>query len=211
MIKHLLLIIGSLLQLSLHSQIIPDSSLLKARAPEHFTVQFTTTKGSFRMEINRDWSPLGADRIYQLIQSGFYNDNGLFRVQKQYVVQFGISNKKDVNAFWDKHPIHDEPVKSSNLKGTVSYARDGAETRTVQLFINMKDNYKLDTVNYNNLRGFTPVGKVISGFDVIESFYGEYGFEPANHQDSIMVKGNAYLKKLFPEIDYILKAVIVNE
>ena len=99
----------------------------------------------------------------------------------------------------------------SNLRGTLSYARDGAETRTVQLFINLKDNYKLDTINYNNLRGFPPVGRVISGFDVIESFNGEYGFEPANHQDSIMVKGNAYLNQLFPRIDYIIKAMIIKE
>ena len=196
---------------SLHSQIIPDSSLLKTRAPDHFKAQFTTTKGSFTIEVNRDWSPLGADRLYQLIISGFYNDNGLFRVQKKYVVQFGISDKKEVNEFWDKHPIHDEPVKQSNLQGTLSYARDGAETRTVQLFINMNDNYKLDTVNYNNLRGFPPVGNVIAGFDVIESFYGNYGFEPANHQDSIMVKGNTYLKKLFPNIDYITRVVIIKE
>jgi peptidyl-prolyl cis-trans isomerase A (cyclophilin A) len=206
-----LLFVAFLVQMSLASQVLPDSTVLNTHAPERFKAQFVTTKGSFVIEVLRYWSPLGADRLFQLITTGFYNNNGVFRVQKEFVVQFGISDNKEVNQHWDKLPIHDEPVKTGNLKGTISYARDGAESRTVQLFINMKDNFKLDTVNFNNLRGFPPVGKVISGFDVIESFYGEYGFEPANHQDSIMVQGNSYLQRLFPKIDYIIKAAIIKE
>ena len=168
-----------------YSQAIHDQALLKAHAPAAFTASFKTTKGDFIMEITRALSPEGADRLYQLIVSGFYNNNSLFRVQKGYVVQFGIGDIREVNYFWDKKPIYDEPVQTSNLKGTVSYARDGLNSRTSQLFINLKDNYKLDTVNFNGLRGFPPVGKVISGFEVIENLYGGYGFEPANYQDSV--------------------------
>ena len=191
------------LSFSLMAQQVPDTSILAKRAPERFRAEFRTTKGSFTIEVIREWSPSGADRLYQLIQSGFYSDNAIFRVQKNYVVQFGIGNNKEMNHFWDIQPIEDEPVKSSNLKGTLSFARDGAKSRTAQLFINLKDNPKLDTVNYNNLRGFPPVARVISGMEVIESFDGEYGFEPARHQDSVMVKGNAYWKALFPNLDYI--------
>jgi len=151
------------------------------------------------------------DRLYQLIQTGFYYNNSIFRVQSNYVVQFGISDTKVVNEFWDKRPIADEPVRESNLKGYISYARDGANSRTAQLFINKKDNSKLDTVNYNGLRGFPPVAKIIEGFEVVESFYGGYGFEPANHQDSIMLYGNAYVKKHFPEVDYILSVEILEK
>ena len=190
---------------------IPDSSILKIKAPESFKVKFVTTKGSFTIEAYRSWSPEGVDRLYQLIQTGFYNNNSIFRVQSNYVVQFGISDTKVVNVFWDKRPIADEPVRESNLKGYISYARDGANSRTAQLFINKKDNFKLDTVNYNGLRGFPPVAKIIEGFEVVESFYGGYGFEPANHQDSIMLYGNAYVKKHFPEVDYILSVEILEK
>jgi cyclophilin family peptidyl-prolyl cis-trans isomerase len=93
----------------------------------------------------------------------------------------------------------------------ISYARDGGETRTAQLFINLKDNFKLDTVNYNGLRGFPPIAKIVEGFEVVESFYAGYGFEPANHQDSIMVYGNAYVKRHFPEVDFILSAEILEK
>ena len=200
-----------LFSISLLAQLKPDTSILQIKAPDSFKARFNTTKGSFTIEACRAWSPAGVDRLYQLFQTGFYNNNSIFRVQKDYVVQFGISDDKLVNEFWEKRPIMDEPVLKSNLKGTISYARDGANSRTVQLFINKKDNYKLDTVNYNGLRGFPPIAKIIEGFEVIESFYGGYGFEPANHQDSIMKSGNAYVKKKFPEVDYILSVEILEK
>jgi len=210
--KRFLILFSMLVMIStLSGQIIPDQSTIKARAPGTFSAMFRTTKGNFTIEINREWSPAGADRLYQLLMTGFYNENALFRVQKGYVVQFGIGNIKDVNSFWDKRPIPDEPVKTSNLKGMISFARDGMNSRTAQLFINLKDNFKLDTINYNGLQGFPPVGKIISGFEVIESLFAEYGFEPANHQDSVMIYGNGFLKKKFPGLDYIIEAKIIGE
>jgi cyclophilin family peptidyl-prolyl cis-trans isomerase len=191
------------------AQVMPDQSTLMAHSPANFKAVFKTTKGEFTIEVHRDWSPMGADRLYQLLMTGFYNRNSLFRVQKGYVVQFGIGDSKEINYFWDKRPIPDEPVITGNLKGTISYARDGMNSRTSQLFINLKDNYKLDTVNFNGLRGFPPVARVVKGFEVIEALYAGYGFEPANHQDSVMQQGNAYLQKRFPELDYIKEAFIV--
>lgn len=191
------------------AQIIPDQSMLMARSPSSFKAVFHTSKGEFTVEVIREWSPVGADRLYQLLATGFYDQNLLFRVQPNYVVQFGISDKKEVNFFWDKRPIPDEEAKTSNLKGTISYARDGKNSRTTQLFINLKDNFKLDTINFNGLRGFPPVAKIISGFEVVEALNGEYGFEPANHQDSTMVHGNAYLKRIFPRLDSIIDVSII--
>jgi cyclophilin family peptidyl-prolyl cis-trans isomerase len=207
----LLLVIFHFTLLHGFSQVIPDQSLLMAHAPSKFQAVFKTTKGIFTVEVYRDWSPIAADRLYQLLATGFYNNCGLFRVQSGYVVQFGIGDIKEVNTFWDKHPIADEPVMTRNLKGSISYARDGINSRTSQLFINLNDNYKLDTINFNGLRGFPPVAKIISGFDVVESFYPGYGFEPANHQDSVMINGNDYLKKKFPLLDYIIETQITGE
>lgn len=210
-LHHLLLILLFCLSAhSLQSQSVPDTSLLNLKAPDTFQAEFITTKGNFTIEAYRSWSPQGVDRLYQLIKSGFYKDNCIFRVQPEYVVQFGISNNPDANHFWDKLPIADEPVIGNNLKGVISFARDGANTRTAQLFINTKDNFKLDTINYNGLRGFPPIAKIISGFEVVEAFNSKYGFEPANHQDSVMVQGNEYWEKKFPGMDYIKEAKIIE-
>jgi cyclophilin family peptidyl-prolyl cis-trans isomerase len=187
----------------LRGQGFPDTTILQVIAPDTFRAVCTTTKGEFIIEAVREWSPQGVDRLYQLITSGFYNNNCLFRVQPEYVVQFGISDNPGANTFWDKRPIPDEPVVGHNLKGVISYARDGKTTRTAQLFINKKDNYKLDTIDYNGLRGFPPVARIVSGFEVVEAFNSQYGFEPANHQDSVMLKGNAYWEEKFPGMDYI--------
>lgn len=209
--KQLVLLVSIMLSVAMDAQVIPDQSTMKARAPATFRAMFTTTKGDFTLEVIREWSPAGADRLYQLLTTGFYNQNALFRVQKGYVIQFGIGNEKAVNSYWDKRPVPDEPVIAENLKGTIAYARDGLNSRTAQLFINLNDNHRLDTISYNGLKGFPPVGRIISGFPVAESFFSGYGFEPANHQDSVMIYGNAYLKKKFPELDYIIEAAIIGE
>jgi len=193
-----------------NAQSIPDIETLGISSPPVFHAIFHTTKGDITIEVIREWSPQGADRLYQLLKTGFYNNNGVFRVQPGYVIQFGICDLKEVNSFWDKRPLKDEPAKVLNLKGTISYARDSVDSRTVQLFVNLKDNVKLDTVKFHGLRGFTPVAKIISGFDVTDKLYSGYGFSPTNYQDSVMVSGNAYLKKHFPDIDYILSAEIIK-
>jgi peptidyl-prolyl cis-trans isomerase A (cyclophilin A) len=194
----------------LQSQHVPDTSILQVISPDTFRAVVVTTKGEFTVEAVREWSPKAVDRLYQLVTSGFYSNNCLFRVQPEYVVQFGISDHSEANFFWDMRPVPDEPVVGHNLKGVISYARDGKNSRTAQLFINMKDNFKLDTVDYNGLRGFPPVARIISGFEVVESFNPKYGFEPANHQDSVMVHGNAYWEEKFPGLDYIIELKIKN-
>jgi peptidyl-prolyl cis-trans isomerase A (cyclophilin A) len=206
-----LLLFGFFFLLNLQGQEMPSAEVLKLKAPDRFKAEFKTTKGTFIIEVNRSWSPLAADRLYQLFKTGFYKGNAIFRVQKGYVVQFGISDSSAVNAFWEKHPVPDEPLKVPNLSGTLSYARDGKDTRTTQLFINLKDNFKLDTVNYNGVRGFPPVAKIISGFETVESFYNGYGFEPANYQDSVMAYGNSWLRKQYPELDFIIDAKILKD
>lgn len=193
---------------SLSSQVFPDHAVTQLKAPEIFRATFETTKGTFVVEAIREWAPAGVDRLYQLLQTHFYDSNCLFRVQKGYVVQFGISDHQAINRFWEDRPIPDEPVKQSNLTGVISYARDGPGTRTVQLFINLGENAKLDTINFNGLCGFPPVARIISGFGVVEQFHSEYGFEPANHQDSLLKYGNRYQVEHFPGLDYILRARI---
>lgn len=184
---------------------------LKKQAPETFNARFETTKGNFEIEADRSWSPKGVDRLYQLIQSEFYTDIALFRVVPDFVVQFGIHNDSILNKSWESYKIPDEPTLEPNVEGAISFARGGEESRTTQIFINLKSNSpRLDTIFYSGVRGFPVIAKVTKGMDVVNSFYKDYGNEPATKQDSIQIKGNDYLRKNYPELDYITKAYILK-
>lgn len=181
------------------------------QAPEYFKARFETTKGNFDIEAHREWAPLGVDRLYQLIKSGFYQDIALFRVVPDYVVQFGIHNDSSLNNAWRKFPLQDEPVIEKNIKGTIAFARAGKNTRTTQIYININNNSpRLDTLSNVGVSGFPVIAKVTDGMDVVLSFYDEYGNQPARRQDSIRIRGNDFLKRNYPELDYLKKAYILK-
>ena len=183
----------------------------KEKAPEYFKATFETTKGNFEIEANRIWSPYAVDRLYQLINNGYYTNIAIFRVIPNFVAQFGIHNDSTITKAWKKSKVLDEPVVESNLKGTLSFARSTPGTRTNQIFINLKDNTRLDTFYSKKVKGFPVVAKVIKGMNVAESFYNGYGDDLTNKQDSISDLGNMYLKKNFPNLDYIIKAYITDK
>ena len=175
----------------------------KAKAPAKFKVKVTTTKGDFVVEVTRSWAPLGADRFYNLVKLGFMQDLGFFRVAPDFVVQFGIHGDPRVAAAWRDAKIKDDPrTKHSNEKGTLTFAMAGPGTRTTQFFINFKDNQNLDTM------GFPPIGKVIQGMNVVETINKEYGELP--QQRLVQSEGNAYLKRVFPRLDYIQSATLLK-
>jgi cyclophilin family peptidyl-prolyl cis-trans isomerase len=189
---------------------VPDNSILQVRAPESFKAKFTTTKGVFVIEAVRKWSPYGADRVYQLVTTGFFNNSLLFRVEPGYLVQFGVAEKYWVNRFWDRLKIVDEPMQQLNKKGMISFARGGKDNRATQLFINMADNPDLDTTVRYGVRGFTPVARVISGMETLMKLNGQYGRLPAKIQDSLYKYGNRYFEKKFPGLDKIISAKIIR-
>jgi peptidyl-prolyl cis-trans isomerase A (cyclophilin A) len=176
---------------------------LKAKAPEEFDAKFSTTKGDFVIHVTRAWAPLGADRFYNLVKNHFYDGASLFRVVAGFVVQFGLGPDPAVNKVWETASIKDDPVKSSNKKGFITYAMAGPNTRTTQVFINLGDNVRLDSM------GFAPFGEVTSGMVAISQFYADYADQPTGHQDQITSQGRSYLDKNFPKLDLITKAVIV--
>lgn len=179
-----------------------DPSKLTEKAPETFSVQFDTTKGNFTVEITRSLAPNGADRFYNLVKSGYFKNIGFFRVVPNFMVQFGIHGDPAVSAKWREANIQDDPVKGSNTRGTITFATAGPNTRTTQLFINFGNNTFLDN------QGFSPFGKVTSGMDVVDKINAEYGENP--NQGQIQMEGNAYLKKGFPNLDYIKSASIIQ-
>jgi peptidyl-prolyl cis-trans isomerase A (cyclophilin A) len=176
-------------------------------APAVFQVNLDTSKGAVVIEVHRDWAPRGADQFYTLVKSGFYDGDRFFRVLPRFVVQFGINDDPKANALWANANIPDDPVRQHNVRGTVTFATAGPNTRSTQVFINMRDNRALDA------QGFAPIGKVISGMDVVESFYSSYGeMAPAGGEgpdpSQIEAQGNAYLESRFPRLDYIKKATL---
>ncbi len=184
-----------------------DPSALTEQAPEAFKAQFNTTKGKIVIEVIRSLSPKGADRFYNLVRSGYFKDVAFFRVIPGFMCQFGIHGDPAVSAKWREAKIGDDPVKGSNTRGTITFATAGPNTRTTQLFINFGDNANLDGM------GFSPFGKVLEGMDVVDKINGEYGEGAPGgrgpNQGRVQTEGNDYLKKDFPNLDYIKSASIV--
>ena len=186
----------------------PGSAAMNQKAPETYKAKFETNKGDFIVEVRRDWAPNGADRFYNLVKKGFYDETRFFRTISGFMVQFGLSANPKISAAWRTQTLKDDAVKQSNVRGLVSFAMAGPNTRTTQIFINYGDNSRLDGM------GFSPFGRVIEGMDVVESLYSDYG-EGAPQgkgpsQARIHQEGNEYLKREFPKLDYVKKASIID-
>jgi peptidyl-prolyl cis-trans isomerase A (cyclophilin A) len=180
----------------------------KEQAPAMYRAKFTTSKGNFVVEVQRDWAPQGADRFFNLVKNGYFNEARFFRVIKGFMVQWGIHGQGEVNAVWRNANIPDDPVKQSNKRGFITFATAGPNTRTTQVFINYGDNLQLDRM------GFAPFGKVASGMDVVDGLFGDYGEGAPGgngpNQGRIQTEGNSYLARDFPKLDYVLEAAIVR-
>jgi peptidyl-prolyl cis-trans isomerase A (cyclophilin A) len=183
-----------------------DPGKLAGQAPATFSAAFTTTKGDFVVEVHREWAPAGADRFYNLVRAGFYDGVRFFRTVKGFMVQFGINGDPAVSRAWKNASIPDDTARESNRRGFVTFATAGPNTRTTQLFINLVDNTRLDTM------GFSPLGQVTKGMEVVDSLYGGYGEGPPGgqgpDQDRIEAEGNAYLEKQYPLLDAVKTARI---
>jgi peptidyl-prolyl cis-trans isomerase A (cyclophilin A) len=180
----------------------------REQAPERYTVVLTTTTGDITIDVRRSWAPLGADRFYNLVKVGAYNEAAFFRVIDGFMAQVGLHGDPDVNRIWRSQRIPDDPVQQSNTRGMVSFATSGKDARVNQFFINTGNNARLDAM------GFAPFGRVRE-MDVVDQLYSGYGEgAPAGRgprQQRIQLEGNAYLKREFPMLDYIRFARVVDE
>jgi len=177
---------------------------LKAKAPDDFKVKITTTKGDIVVAVHRDWSPLGADRFYNLIKNRYFTNAAFFRIVPGFIVQFGMAADPKVGAAWEHASIKDDPMKPTvhNKRGTLVFAMAGPGTRTTQLFINLGDNTRsLDA------QGFSPFGEVTEGMEIVDHLNSSYGERP--QQQHILEEGKAYLDKNFPNLDSVKSAVIM--
>jgi peptidyl-prolyl cis-trans isomerase A (cyclophilin A) len=171
-------------------------------APATYKARFETSAGVFVVQVTRDWAPIGADRFYNLVKNGFYDDVRFFRVLDGFMAQFGMSGNPGIQAAWRTAQLKDDPVKQSNKRGYITFATAGPNTRTTQVFINFEDNAPLDA------QGFAPFGQVVEGMDVVDKLYSGYGRNNVPDQARITKEGNAYLTKSYPRLDYVKKATI---
>ena len=182
----------------------------QTRAPETFTVRLETTKGAIVIDCVRAWAPHGADRFYELVTTGYYDDSAIFRIRPKTWAQFGINGKPEVARAWREKTIPDDPFKETNARGTVFFAWAVANGRTTQAVINLKDNSEV-----HDKEPFVPFGKVVDGMDVADSLFDGYGEAAgggirAGKQQPVFNGGNEYLKKNFPKLDYIKTARVVK-
>ncbi len=187
----------------------PDSATLAGA--DSVLVRFVTSKGDVDVMLRRAWAPHGAPRVAQVVASGYYDGARFFRALRGFVVQWGIPADTAMRARWSAR-IPDDTVRQSNRRGTVTFAAGGPNTRTAQLFINLRDNARLDAL------GFAPVGEVVRGMDAVDSLYTGYG-EGANPnggggqgpaQGRIAAEGEPYLAREFPLLDKVSRARVVR-
>ena len=185
---------------------LTNPAALNERAPATYKARFDTSKGAFVIDVHREWAPNGADRFFNLVKNGFYDDVRFFRVISGFMVQFGISGDPKISAPWRSAQIKDDPPKQSNKRGFITFATSGKDSRTTQVFINFGDNSRLDGM------GFSSFGQVTTGMNVVDSLYSGYGEGAPNgrgpDQGRLQTEGNAYLTKEFPNMDFVRKANI---
>ncbi len=192
---------------SAYDRTLLKPTLLKETAPATYQVKFDTTRGEFTVTVHRDWAPNGADRFYNLVKHHYYDGARIYRVIPNFVAQFGINAHPPVNAAWAKATIKDDPVTQKNLRGTLTFAKTSQpNSRTTEIFINLKDNTGLDS------QGFAPFAVVDDkGINVVEMFYDQYP-DPAGagEQPAMEKGGEQYIATKFPKLDTIKSATIVG-
>jgi cyclophilin family peptidyl-prolyl cis-trans isomerase len=195
--------------ISLLCVLLASPFLHHSQAPAVYRVKVDTTAGSFVIEAHRDWALHGADRFYELVRAGYYNQSRFFRVVPGRWAQFGIAGDPRVARRWRHRTIPDDTPIEHNTAGFVAFANTGPNTRATEIYINTGDNSRND-----GEKGFAPFGKVVEGMDVVEKLYGGYGDHSgggmrAGHQDAMFEGGNAYLDREYPELDKLIRAELV--
>lgn len=187
----------------------PDAQFWREQAPAKFRVRVETTRGPFTLELTRALAPIGVDHFYSLVRAGYYDDSRFSRTVAGWITQFGIAGDPAVSAVWASRPIRDDPVRASNVRGSVMFAMTGPDTRTTQVVINRRDNLSQDA------QGFAPLGYVVQGMDVVDSLYSGYGERSgggmrAGRQQRALAEGNAWFDREFPLLDHLIRATVVS-
>jgi homoserine O-acetyltransferase len=171
-------------------------------------VRIETSQGTFVLEVRPDWAPRGAERFLELVRTRFFDDSRFFRVREKFIAQFGIAGDPAVTRRWKDRYFSDDSVRASNVRGTFAFAMTGPNLRNTQIYINLIDNRQLDA------QGFSPVGRVVEGMEIVDRIYSGYGEDAGGglrlgKQGRMLEEGNAHLDVAFPKLDKLIRARMV--
>jgi peptidyl-prolyl cis-trans isomerase A (cyclophilin A) len=169
------MLLGGLLALGMGAAQAADAannanpSTANAKTPH---VKFTTSVGSFTVELNRDAAPITVDNFLQYVRDKHYNGTIFHRVISNFMVQGGGYDSRLFEKSTRAPIVHEgrEALARGgprNTVGTIAMARTNVpNSATSQFFINVVDNAFLDPTPQNP--GYTVFGRVIEGMDTIE-------------------------------------------
>jgi NAD(P)-dependent dehydrogenase (short-subunit alcohol dehydrogenase family)/cyclophilin family peptidyl-prolyl cis-trans isomerase len=182
----------------------PTRAFWKTKAPDSVRVVVETSRGNFIIALDRGLAPAGVDRFFNLARAGYYDDSRFFRVVPYFVAQFGIAGDPVIARTWAAQNLPVDSVRGTNARGTITFAQRDTKTRNANLFINLRDNTRLDA------DGFAPIGRVVEGMDVVDSLYSEYGERPMmaaplGHGALLYQESNKLLDREYPRLDKIIR------
>jgi cyclophilin family peptidyl-prolyl cis-trans isomerase len=177
----------------------PTDPFWATRAPDTALVEIETTRGPITVVLRRAWAPHGVDRAYNLARAGYFDDSRFYRVVDGFIAQFGLAADPTIVGLWSEQPLPRDPRRVSNARGTVSFAQFTPGDRTTNLFINLRDNPRLDAL------GFAPVGRVVKGMAVADRLYAGYGERPMAKANAtrLYASPNRFLDATYPKLDRI--------
>ncbi len=183
--------------------VLIEPEQLNAKAPDQYEVHVQTNNGAFTAKVQRAWAPHAADRFYNLVRHGFFDEQRFFRVVPKRLVQFGLHGRPEIAARWYEANLPDEGAQLKNKRGTLAFASGGSpHSRTTQIFVNLADNSDFDRM------GFVPFAQISTGIGALDAIHSGYGEVP--EQTRIVREGNAYLQRSFPDLDYIIEVRLVE-
>ena len=188
----------------------PSRPAWSAHAPATVTADVETSRGTFTLELIREWAPKGVDRFYNLARAGYYDDSRFYRVIAGFIAQFGIAGDPAIARAWSQRRLPADPAREHNVRGSISFAQYKPTDRATNVFINLRDNPELDTLK------FVPIGRVVKGMEVVDSLYSYYGEfpsadEPLGNPKRLARESNKYLDEKFPSLDHVIRVTVRPE
>jgi cyclophilin family peptidyl-prolyl cis-trans isomerase len=181
----------------------PAASFWSAPAPDSAQLVLETSKGTIVVQLVRAWAPHGVDRLVQLARAGYFDDSRFYRVVGAFVAQFGLHRDPAIAQRWRTQRVRPDSVRTTNARGTLSFAQSSPRDRSTDLFINLRDNPRLDTL------GFAPVGRVVEGMEVADALFFGYGDMPSSaapvgNPRRFYGETNRWLDREYPKLDRIV-------
>ena len=134
--------------------------------PNIVQVTMVTSKGTIKIELDKEKAPVTVENFVSYVNSGHYNKTIFHRVIDKFMIQGGGFDEKMTQKS-TKSPIKTEASNGlKNVRGSIAMARtNDVNSATSQFFINLVDNSFLD---YPNNGGYTVFGKVVDGMSVVD-------------------------------------------